>query len=555
MATGAAAGILGGAALIAVISVVARIVGFGRQLVFQNTVGATLLGDVYATVNAVPNVVFEIIAGGALASVVVPLLAGPAARGDTEQVKRTTSALLGWTLLVLVPVALLGVVIAGPAAEGLMQGKGEQLGVEVAETFLLLFLPQIPLYGIAVVTAGVLQAHRRFIAAAVAPIISSLVVAGAYLVFDKFFTGNRGDLTTVDRRSELILAGGTTLGVLALALVTLVPVLWRVTGLTPTLRFPPGVGRRARALAAAGVATLLGQQIGYLTSYVLSNTHGSAGAAVTYLNSWMVFLLPYAILAVPIATSTYPRLAQHADTNPDGYRRTLSRSTRAVVAVSALGAGVLVATAWPVARFFAELNATTIDPEPMALALIAFAPGLLGYGLVAHLGRALYARGRAGPATAATLTGWFVVVVLAVLLTGAVDSGLVTAMLGLAHSAGLTVAGILLVGAVVRDAGSAAAHRLIRLTGVGVLAAMVGGAAGFAVADMVSGAVPESLSGALAAGVAAGLTATIVFAVIVGVTDRKDLRAMIGRDAPAGNGTAASVGTAPTQDEHQEGER
>ncbi|WP_205856989.1 lipid II flippase MurJ, partial [Phytoactinopolyspora endophytica] len=146
VAAGTAAGIAGGAALIAAISVVARIVGFGRQLVFQYTVGQTVLGEIYATINALPNVVFEIVAGGALASVVVPLIATAASQGDTERVRRTVSALLGWTLIVLVPVAILGVLLAGPIAELMLRGRGGADGADVGRTMLLIFLPQVPLY-------------------------------------------------------------------------------------------------------------------------------------------------------------------------------------------------------------------------------------------------------------------------------------------------------------------------------------------------------------------------------------------------------------------------
>ena len=63
---------------IGVITVLARLVGFGRQVVFAHTVGTTCLGTAYTTANMVPNIIYDIVLGGALASVVVPVLAGPA---------------------------------------------------------------------------------------------------------------------------------------------------------------------------------------------------------------------------------------------------------------------------------------------------------------------------------------------------------------------------------------------------------------------------------------------------------------------------------------------
>ena len=67
------------AALIGGITVIARVVGFGRQLVFAHTVGSHCLGTAYATANQVPNIIYDIVLGGALTSAIVPVMAGAAA--------------------------------------------------------------------------------------------------------------------------------------------------------------------------------------------------------------------------------------------------------------------------------------------------------------------------------------------------------------------------------------------------------------------------------------------------------------------------------------------
>jgi murein biosynthesis integral membrane protein MurJ len=527
VAAGATAGIAGGAALIATVTVLARVVGFGRQLVFQGSVSETTLGAVYQTANALPNVAFEIVAGGALVSIVVPLLAAPAIRGDTAHVRQVSSALLGWTVVVLVPVALLGVVLAGPVMEFMLRGEGGAEGVEVGRRMLLIFLPQIPLYGVAVVTAGVLHAHRRFLAAALAPVLSSLIVALAFLVFRATFDGNRDDLSTVSAVDEWILAGGTTLGVVALALTTLVPVLVRVTGLTPTLRFPPGVAARARRLAAAGVATLVAQQIAYLAAMAMANRRGPGGGWVTYVNSWMVYLLPYAVLAVPIATAAFPRLSQHAQDDMGEYTRTLARSSRAVVLVSVTGAAVLIAASWPVARFFGVLSrAEAVPVERMAWALIAFGPGLIGYGLIAHLGRALYARGRGRTAAVSIVSGWLTAAVGAVVLAHLVSGDLVVAALAVANTVGMTLAGVLLILGVRRDAGRAAVRGVGRTFGWTLPAGAVGAAGGWLVAQ----AVPHAgLLGIVGGGLLAGAVPAGVMMAVAWTTDRDDVRAVIRR--------------------------
>ena len=123
-----AQGVAGAAALIAVLTLLARVAGFGRTLVFTNTVGAGSTGDTYQAANTVPNIVFEVVAGGALASLVVPMLAGGIAAGNTEQVRRTASALMGWTLLVLTPLAVAIAVFAEPIARFLLIGGDDDAG-------------------------------------------------------------------------------------------------------------------------------------------------------------------------------------------------------------------------------------------------------------------------------------------------------------------------------------------------------------------------------------------------------------------------------------------
>jgi len=78
------------AVMIACVTIAARLAGFARVIVFARIVGPSCLGDTYFTANTVPNIIFDIVAGGALSSLVVPVLAGPAAAGERRVVDRTT---------------------------------------------------------------------------------------------------------------------------------------------------------------------------------------------------------------------------------------------------------------------------------------------------------------------------------------------------------------------------------------------------------------------------------------------------------------------------------
>ncbi|MEO9151211.1 MAG: lipid II flippase MurJ, partial [Lapillicoccus sp.] len=104
------------AGLIAVVTLVARVAGFARWLEFSRSVGATCIGTAYQAANSLPNVLFEVAAGGALAAVAVPLIGGALGRGRSDEADQIGSALLTWTIALLVPAALILVLVAQPVA-------------------------------------------------------------------------------------------------------------------------------------------------------------------------------------------------------------------------------------------------------------------------------------------------------------------------------------------------------------------------------------------------------------------------------------------------------
>ena len=519
-------GVAGAAALIAVLTVLARLAGFGRTLAFTNTVGAGSTGDTYVAANTVPNIVFEVVAGGALAGLVVPMLAVGLAAGDREQVRGTASALLGWTLLVLTPLAVLVAVLREPIAALLLGGRGAA-EVELAARFLLVFAPQVVLYGIGIVLTGVLQAHRRFAGPAIAPLLSSLVVAGAYLLFAGI--GGAGDVDRLSARAELVLGVGTTLGVAALSLSLLVPLRRLRLGLRPSLRFPVGAGPRVRRLALAGVLTLAGQQLVAAVAIRLANTEAPQGTQVAYFAAMTLFLVPWAALAVPLATSAYPRLAECAERGDEhGFGRTLAPAAVLVLVLSAVAAGVLAAVAGPMARVFLS-GGTDASVAAVRDTILAFAPGLVGYALVALLTRALYARGLWRAPTVCVVGGWLVAVVADVVLAGLLPTEDRALALGAGHSIGVTVAGVGLLAVVVRTAGRASLTGVARAGVPALVAAVLGAAAGLAVARW-AGADPVPPPGGLAAlgaGTLAGAVAVVVAAAIIMGTARGPLAAAL----------------------------
>ncbi|KWX00818.1 Virulence factor MVIN family protein [Carbonactinospora thermoautotrophica] len=529
--TRVAQGLAGAAVLVAAVTVVSRVVGFGRWLVFSRTVGTNCLSEAYNTANQLPNIVFEIVAGGALASVTVPLLAGPLARGAREEAEHVVSALLTWALAVLTPLAVLGMLVARPFAALLFDTPAdcaEAAFLPTVARMLLVFLPQLPLYGAAVVLSGVLQAGRRFLAPALAPLVSSLVVIVTYVTFAMLHGPGPREPSATPRSGELVLALGTTLGVLVLALTNAVALRGTGLRLRPALRFPPGAGGRAWSLAGAGIATLIAQQLATLTVVLLSNHQGQGTALTVYNYAWALYLLPYAVLAVPIATSAFPAFSAHAEGGDQhAYRATVAATTRAVLLASSLGAGVLAACAHPAARVFLGATANSeAKPAVMATALVAFAPGLLGYGLVALLSRALYAAGHGRAAATTTVAGWATVIIADVVLARLLPPERAVVAFALGNTIGMTLAGVSLVTAVRRTAGPDALAGLPRAALAGVLGGLLAYGAGAWTAGLL--ATPGWLCNAVVA-VLAALVAVGVFILAAVLIDGRDLRALLRR--------------------------
>ena len=515
------------AVLIGAITMLARVIGFGRQVVFAHTVQASCLGTAYTTANMVPNIIYDIVMGGALTAVVVPVLAGPARAQapDREQVRQTSSALLSWAVLLLVPVSALVAVTAQPLVSVLLGGTPgcpRAAMVAMGARMLMVFAPQILLYGLAVVLYGILQSHRRFAAPALAPVLSSLVVIGAYFWFGEAGNGYQNMIRPVPTLAWVVLAAGTTVGVAALVATPLIPSVRLRLRLRPALRFPAGVGARVRSLAAAGVSTLIAQDASVAVVIVLANSRGGSGALVLYSFAWAVFFVPYAVLAVPIATSAFPELAAR----DDRFDATSATSTRAVTVASWLGVAGMAGTCIPLARVFQSHVGQAADTRQLAIALAAFAPGLVGYGLTANLSRVLYADGRSRAAAVAVSGGWLLVIVADLLIVPFVSRSAVVPWLGAGTTIGLTASGIALLVLVRRVRGPAALRGCARAALAGLAGALAGAAAGLGVAAgvRVTGFLPN-----VAVTLLASAAVLVAFFAVLAWADGGDLRAAVRR--------------------------
>ena len=464
----------------------ARVVGFARSVVFSKTVGDTCLGDVYNAANQLPNVLFEVVAGGVLAGVVVPVVARHVGAGRRAQTERTVSALLTWTLLVLSVVALGTLSGAGVYARAF--AKADCSGsADVLAALVVMFVPQLWFYGLAVVSAGVLQAQHHFLAAAAAPLLSSGVVIAAYLGFAAWSGPPAGDsLGGAGGASLWVLGLGTTAGVVALALCTTVPLIRTGLRLRPRLRFGTGDAAVIGSLAGAGIVGLTLQQLSVLVVSISAQRTTDPGALTRFTWANAVYLLPYAVFAAPLLQLVFPRLATAAEQGGAEVAAVLRIYAPPLSVLGWFGATLLVGTAVPVARVFV-LGPGSAETAALAGPIAAFAPAVPGFALLGLSTRALLAQHRAWPAGVATATAWGTVIgavlVVRVLVAPA------SLVIGLAASVSLGM----LVGALV---GWLALSRVLPGAGAGLGPSLLAG---------VGAAVPAATTGALLARPAAGL--------------------------------------------------
>ena len=446
-----------------------RLLGFLRWVVQAATVGSGAMAGAYSSANQIPNVFYEVVVGGALAGTVVPLLAGAIAHGQREKVRETASGLLGLTLAVLVPLAVLMALFAEPLAQ-LLVTSDTRMGADKAAiaywggshqlvvAFLRMFALQIPLYGLGVVLTGVLQAYNRFTWPALAPIFSSLVVMLTYGIYGALIDAGHY------AQAVLTLGWGTTAGVAALSLPLLWPVHRLGLGLRARLRLPAGTFTQLRSLAGAGIAALIAQQISVLTVVAVARRYGSAGTIAIYQYTQAIYVLPYAVLAVPLATVVYPQLAarlaaKHVSRET---KDLIANSTALVTLAACVGSGALMLGAPLAQQVFGLITAV----DYMGAALVAFAPGLVGYALLYQLTRVLYVLDAARSAALATCLGWLVVAGASWMFSANAKGPAVLVYLGAASSAGMSLAGVALALVLARRVGARALVPSLKIVAV-----------------------------------------------------------------------------------------
>ena len=421
-----------------------RGVGFIRVWMIATVLGTSYLGNSYQATSSVSNVLFELLAAGALSAVLVPTfveLFHANRKADTEEL---ASRLLGLAVVGLGVVTIIGLALVPWIADVLTLGtpKGELADRQRALSVFLLyfFIPQVVLYAFGTIATAVVYAQRRFTITALAPIANTVVLVIVLAIFHIAHPGTGLDLTLSDK---LLLAVGATLGVVAFCGVPVVA-LW-VKG----FRLWPRLGRTdaalRRLLALSGWAVLQHMGIGVLLAASIVMGNQVAGGVVAYQFAFVAFMAPFAILAQPVMTTILPGLSLDAAAGDDlVFARRVKWAFESLALLTLPISAVMIALAEPAISLITVGGRS--NPELLAAALASLAVGLLPYSVFLLLARAFYARGDSRtPAAVAIVTALIGAVVMVI---GALtfDGAAAVAALGVGNSvAYLLGAGVLAV--------------------------------------------------------------------------------------------------------------
>lgn len=367
------------AGLVMALFVVSRGLGLLREMVISYQFGTGGDLDAYLAAFRLPDILFQIVAGGALASAFIPTFSTYLARRTERDAWRLASAVINLVLVMTTGLAILAELLAPWLVSAIIApGFGparQSLTVQLMR--LMLVTPVV--FGVSGVMMGILNARQHFLLPALAPIFYNLgIIAGAIFLAPSL--GVRG------------LAVGVVLGSLAHLLV-------QVPGLVREgMRYTPNLGLHSAGVREVGrlmLPRMLGLgavQLNFLVNTILAS--GLVAGSLSALNyAWLLMLLPQGIFAQAVATAAFPTFStQAARGERDQMRSTLSATLRAVLYLAVPAAVGLIVLSEPLVRVIFERGAfTATSTEMVSWALALFALGLPAHAVVEIVVRAFYA--------------------------------------------------------------------------------------------------------------------------------------------------------------------
>jgi putative peptidoglycan lipid II flippase len=511
--------------VMAVGTIASRGTGFVRTAVLAAALGSGALAETYNIPNTVPNAIYDLLLGGILTSVVVPLLVN-AVQDDAAAGEAYAQRLLTVVAVVLGACTALAVLAAPLIVDAYAHGlTGQQRSLSV--TFARFFLPQIFFYGVNATIGAILNTRGRFAAPMWTPVLNNVVLIAIGLIFINITSGvPAAKLNNLDVQlttGEVRLIGiGTTAGVV-LQTIALWPSL-RASGFRWRPRFDWRGNGLGEAVSLGGwvLAYVAVNQVGFAVVTNLGKAAGKAASAhrvghtdtfSAYMYAYQLFQLPYAIVAVSVITALLPRMSSHAAAGRmSDVRADVSAGLR-TSGVAVVPAAVMLIALAPqivtvVFRCLPDTRVTAADARYIGWVLVAFAVGLVPFGMFQLLLRAFYALHDTRTPALINVVATAVNIGLDVGLYVTLPAGWRVVGLALGFAASYWVALALTARAVGRRLGGLDGRRVTQTYVRVTVASVLSGAAAYGLAELTGVLLGHGFSGsvvALVAGAGVGI--------------------------------------------------
>jgi putative peptidoglycan lipid II flippase len=520
--------------VMAIGTLASRGTGFLRTLVLVYALGVTGVANAYNNANTLPNTVYDLMLGGILTSVVVPLLVNAAKRDrdrgeayDQRIFTLGTVALLALTVLATLAASLLVDLYAHA-----ITGPERHLMV----IFAYFFIPQIFFYGVSSLAGAVLNARGHFAAPMWTPVINNLVVTGVLLMF--IATGGIGVRPGSIGAGQVQLLGfGTTLGIIAQT-VALIPALrragfrWR-----PRFDFRKAEVAEIRRMAAPLFGYIVTTQASFLVVQNVANkasVKAGSDSFSTYSYAWQLFQMPYAIIGISVITALLPRMSAHAaDRQYNLVRDDFSTGVRLSSVIVVPAALLLAVLGAPLTEFLFSVghsSTTVAQARYIGEVFGIFSLGLVPYMMFQLLLRVFYSLHDSRTPMFIGIAVMAVNIAASLLSLGLLPSGHVVQGLGVSFGLSNVVGAVVSWRLLSRRLGGLEGHwiagSLIRMHGAGIPALIFAWATTFMVGVIVAAGPLYGLI-TTAIGGSGGLLLYVLFARAIGITEITDLGATV----------------------------
>ena len=378
-------GLLRSSGVVSFFTMLSRVLGLARDIIFARVIGAEALADVFFVAFKIPNFFRRLFAEGAFAQAFVPVLGEYRQNGSQAALKELVSRVFG-TLGMALLVLTLVIVVAAPFFAALFAPKwylNDPFKFNATAEMLRITFPYLLFISMTGVAGGILNSYDRFAVPAFTPALLNLSLIFAALIAAPWF-----DQPTYALAWGVLAAG-------AIQFCFQLPFLARIHMLpVPTVDWRhPGVRKILRLMGPAifGVSV---SQINLMLDTMLATFLPTGSVSWLYYSD-RLSELPLGVFAVAIATVILPNLSRHhAASSVEAYSQTLDWALRMVLLIAVPAAAALMLLAEPIlATLF--LYGEVMTPRDMSMATLslrAYSTGLIAFMLIKVLAPGFFAR-------------------------------------------------------------------------------------------------------------------------------------------------------------------